>query len=253
MVGTVANYFSNFTGELYLVTSKSVEFIGPLLPRQPFVSLYSDNRTVITLSLTTSPYILSRIEKVRESKEIQLAAYISFVGQMSVRPQNKTPISAQIKFTIPKSDWVEKFLPILGFKTVSLIEVPQLINCEFNDTIDYLNDAWKQYSMGEYRKVFADCRNAIDCLTCLVKAKGFEKQETAQDGKNKPVPDWDKFFDNEELGDLIANINKKLFRLTSVGSHGSKRCVDREDADFALMISHAMVNLVVRKYENIEL
>ena len=101
--------------------------------------------------------------------------------------------------------------------------------------------------MGEYHRVLTDCRKAIESLSDNIKSKGFQKEVTEED-KKKSVPDWNKFLNNEELGDAVATINKKISRLTSTGAHPG-RTICREDADFALMTTHAMVNLVVRKFE----
>ncbi len=106
----------------------------------------------------------------------------------------------------------------------------------------------KQFSMGEYHRVFTDCRKSKESLSTKIMSQGFEKDDVTQEGKKTKVPDWDKLFENEELGDAITVISKKLSRITSTGAHPG-RIICKEDADFALMTTHAMVNLVVRKYE----
>jgi hypothetical protein len=226
-------------------------YAGQLTLKAPFSFLQINQNWSVSLVREFNPYLLSSIEKLRPAKEIQFFIILYFASEFEGKVQSRSPVQVgQAAYRISKSDWVEAYLPQLGYKTVSLIEVPQLLDGDFSEAIANVNDAWKQYSMGDYRKVFADCRNAIDCLSEKIKSKGFVKQEPTENGKSKPVPNWNEFLDDEELGDVLAALNKKLFRLASIGAHGSTgRIIGREDAEFALMTTHAMVNLVVQKFK----
>ena len=248
--GLSALELGDFAVELKLVPQNSgnMIYVGYLIPRQPFVTLPANVRTNLTFNLDLDHHELREIEKLREAKDLNLLVNFFFTAENQSQPKTKTMQSAQIIIKVPKSDWVEKFLPDLGVKTVSLIEIPQLIgDSEFSETISHVDDAWKQYSMGEYHRVLTDCRKAIECLAEKIKSKGFVKEEIAQEGKKIIVPDWDKFLVNEELGDVVATINKKISRITATGAHPG-RIICREDADFTLMTTHAMVNLILRKY-----
>ncbi len=214
--------------------------------RYPINSFEINSNSSASLIFEMAPSELKTIEKLREAKDLQLKICGYLLTEFQNNPQIKNNSYFELTFRIPKSDWVESYLPALGFKTVSLIEVPQLLDADFAETIGHVDDAWKQYSMGEYHRVFTDCRKAKESLSEKIKSKGFEKEETIE-GKKVMVPDWDKFFENEELGDAIAVISKKLSRITSIGAHPG-RLICKEDADFALMTTHAMVNLVVRKF-----
>ena len=222
--------------------------VGQLYPKMPIGSLSINQNASLSLVLEMTPYRLSAIEKLRESKDLLLSISLFCNAKLELPPKTRNSLGFRIELRIPKSDWAETYLPQLGFKTVALIEVPQPIEPEFSETIAYLNDAWKQYSMGEYHRVLTDSRKAIESLSDKIKSKGFQKEEVTEEGKKKMVPEWDKFLDNEELGDVVATVNKKLSRITSTGAHPG-RTICKEDADFALMITHAMVNLVVRKFE----
>jgi len=207
---------------------------------------------VVTFSLIfeLTPNRLSTMEKLREAKDMQLIVSMFCNYVIEPQPNSRNSLGFRLDFRIPKSDWTETYLPQLGFKTVSLIELPQPAEPEFNEAIGHLNDSWKQFSMGEYHSVFPDCRKEKESLSEKIKSKGYEKEETTQENKKIMVPDWEKFFGNEELGEAIAVISKKLSRITSTGAHPG-RLICKEDADFALMTTHAMVNLVVRKYEQL--
>jgi len=240
-------FISDLTAELsQRTTDGKIVHAGQLIPKMPIGSMSLNQNASLSLVFELNPYRLSAMEKLRESKDLQLVVALFCNAVFDMQPKARNTLCFRIELRIPKSDWAETYLPQLGFKTVSLIEVPQPINPDFDETISYLNDAWKQYSMGEYHRVFTDCRKAKESLAEKIKSKGFEKEEI-QDGKKIMVPDWDKFFDNEELGDAVAVISKKISRITSTGAHPG-RLICKEDADFALMVTHAMINLVVRKF-----
>jgi len=100
--------------------------------------------------------------------------------------------------------------------------------------------------MGEYDKVLTECRKALEALNKKVKAQGFTKEIKEEQGSKKELPDWDKLFGSSKLGDIIGTINKKLWGFVAPGAHAGK-AINREDADFALMITHAITNIVIHK------
>jgi len=238
---------SDFTVELRMLGASNNDqyYVGPLFSKQPVASLYNNARTNIIFGLDLNHFDLREIEKLRESKDLQFVANFSFSSEIQHLPQTKQPSSFQLRFKIPKSDWVETLLPALGLKTVSLIEIPKLAGSEVEELISHVDDAWKQYSMGEYHRVLTDCRKALESLGSIAKSKGYKKT-TAQQDEKKTLPDWDKLLGNEELGDVVGTINKKTMAFIAPAAH-SGRTINREDADFALMVTHAMVNLITRK------
>jgi hypothetical protein len=63
--------------------------------------------------------------------------------------------------------------------------------------------------MGDHKQVLAQCRIALEGLATAVKKAGFEKDNIRQATKIK-IPDWKKFFDDKEIGDMVNNIYRKL-------------------------------------------
>ena len=243
---------SNLIAELKMIGANGEEhYVGQLFPNQPSVTIYSNSRATLIFNLNLDHFTLAQIEKLREAKDLQLVVHCVFTYTFAFQPfSNNNTVSANLKFSIPKSDWVEKYLPALGFKTVSPIGVPQPIDSAFAETISHVNDAWKQYSIGEYHRVLTDCRKAIESLSDMIKSKGFQKEEVTEEGKKIIVPDWDKFLDNEELGEVAATINE-ISRITATDAHPG-RIIGRVDAVFALMNTTATVNLVIHKYEQLQ-
>jgi hypothetical protein len=185
------------------------------------------------------------MEKLRQGKDLQLQIQLSFVAEVQQQPPIRQPITIQLDERIAKSDWAEKILPQLGFKDVALIEIPKIERPEFGDSISRINEAWKQYSMGEYDKVLTECRKAMEALVAVVKGKGFEKETGDEKGK-KAGADWKKALGHEEIGEIIEAVVQKHFGFLAPGSHYGKG-INREDAEFALMLTHGLINFVCKK------
>ena len=126
------------------------------------------------------------------------------------------------------------------------MEIPVIETKEFETVSKYLDSAWKAKFMGQYDKVLTDCRKIIEELGTAVRKKGYE----TIDEKEDKIPDWRKFFNVEsEIGDIFGTINQKIYGFTWRGAHTGKS-INLEDADYALMITHAIANMVIKKVES---
>lgn len=132
----------------------------------------------IMIELELSSY---KILKIEEKREDNLKANIS-IEFKAVNLENITLPSGSSKkeitiltdlkqsqcnldFEIPQSQWITKLLPALGWKTSQLIELPstnELIPEEYSQSLAELNKANEYFSKGDYDKVVAHCRSAID-------------------------------------------------------------------------------------------
>jgi hypothetical protein len=233
-----------FIVELKLISNGEYH-IGQLVANEPLISLPAGVRMGFNLNLDLNNHHLREIEKLREAKDLQFLVNFAFTSEVQGNPQTRAIYRFQLRFKIPKSDWVEKLLPYLGLKSVSLIEIPKLAGSEFAEIIGHVDNAWKQYSMGEYHRVLTDCRKALESLTTTVKKKGFKKT-TKTEERRRVLPDWGKLLGNDELGSVVGIINRKIRAFITPAAHAG-RTINREDADFALMVTHALINLVTRK------
>ncbi|MBU4075370.1 MAG: hypothetical protein KKI06_01435 [Euryarchaeota archaeon] len=211
--------------------------IGTLSSERPYILLYQNGEQTLELYLELDHYKLHQIEEFRKGSDLSLQMNIIFVMEKRGQPQNKEIGGFNnIKVEIPKSEWVEKILPNIGFKDVSLIEIPK-INQKWQKIIEHINEAWHQHSMGKYDKVLIECRKALEALGNEVKNKGFTKDE------GKSIPDWEKLFNSENVGDTVGTINKKFYGFLAPSAHTGK-AINKEDADFALLVMHGIVTLV---------
>jgi len=223
-------------------------YTSSLIQDSQFSSMSPNTHIIIRFYTELDHYRLAQVEKIREGGDLLILMELSFIiniysfGNLATR----LPSSVSIDGRIPKSDWVERVLPQLKFKDVSLIEIPKIENPEFSEVVGEINDAWKQYSMGEYDKVLTGCRKAMEALGDIVKDKGFKKEATDEKGEKKTVPDWEKAVDDEKIGKIIADFVQKLFGFLAPGSHYGKS-INREDAELAILNTHALANYVARK------
>lgn len=198
--------------------------------------------------VTMDHYILKKIEEIRSGGDVRYRIYGGFVGIPMPSPPQITSFKRsdknQVESRISKSDWVEKFLPAFQFKNVSLLEIPSIDSEDFRKVSEHLDSAWKQKFMGEYDKVLTDCRKVIEEIGTIVRKKGFEIEE---DGTKRP--DWKKFFSGDnDIGDIFGTINQKIYGFTWPGAHTGKS-INLEDADYALMITHSIANMVIKKFK----
>jgi len=230
------------------VRSKKGDYsgIGHLIVKVPSEIRAGQERPVEAF-LDLDHYRLKQIEDARQGDDLFLRIQGYALGSSRVQTgvQNIEETGFELNFRKAKSDYVEQILPVMKYKNVSLVEIPNIT--DFKEIAEYLNDAWKQKSMGAYDKVLTSCRKTLEQLSSTIKKSGFETTEVIDDEKRK-IPDWPKFFGNKEIGDFIGIINQKIYGFAAPGSHAGKS-INIEDADFALLVTHAITNFVLRKSE----
>jgi hypothetical protein len=221
----------------------------------------------IEFGLTLDHYLLSQIEKLRNNDNLYLG--VDLRGQGYALQDNGKIIEQELNqetIVVSKSDWVEEVLNQLNYKSVALIEVPILYAENYTDIIKELNDAWKQYSMGEYKQVLGHCRNALDGIATKVKEAGFKISNKEGEFKcpncshtwtksdiNKAdeteVPDWKEFFDSEKRGKNIREIFRNTRGFAVPGAHFGK-VMSKEEADFVLFQTYSIVKYVISRFKD---
>ena len=189
-------------------------------------------------------YMIKKIEELRANGDVNFLIYGNFVEtHLKAQTLASTQLaSQQTKVRISKSDWIEKVLPAFDYKEVILVEIPKLNAKEYENVIQHLNSAWKQKHMGQYDKVLTDCRLSVEALRDIVKSKGYTNEEL----ERKDKLDWNTYFNSPSFGDIFSKIDQQIYRLTSTAAHPGKS-INLEDADYALLITHAIVNMALKK------
>jgi hypothetical protein len=150
------------------------------------------------------------------------------------------------KKKIPKSEWVEHILPALNYKNVLLIEVPVLQSQDFKAVITEMDNAWKKFSMGQYKEVMVHCRNALDGSATIVKEAEFVIVD-----EGRPVADWKRFFGDDEIGEKVEKIFRSTRALTAPGAHIGKM-MGIDEFNFVLFQTYSIVKYVISRFQEIQ-
>ncbi len=254
---------TQLAGELYLlgvyakvnvIGDRKNGYAGKAHSEQPFIRLTPGIRGEFSLAIDLDYYKLEQIERLREGGDVKFEFELQ--GVVLYKEQNnlfleKLPSHPHITYRIPKSDWTEELLKQLRYKKVWLLEVPELESPEeLKEAVSHLTNAWKQFSIGEYKNTLVGCRRALEEVSSAIRSKGFEKIEKDEKGNERRVPDWKRFFD-KDIGEHFEKIFKGTWRFITPGAHTGKS-IDRGDANLALMTTHAIVYYAIRRFlENI--
>jgi hypothetical protein len=206
------------------------------------------------------PWKLDRIETIRAGGDLFLQLELN----LHRRRENESTHHVAERLTvgqseygdrikIAKSEWVENYLPKLGYRRSRILEVPLLgsIPEEFTQVPSYLDEAWKHYSMCDADEVIINCRRALDSINDGVRKLGFQK-EAEEKPEARQVPNWRAFFGEHET---LATNFEKVFRGTygflEPGSHAGRTISNRE-AEFALMNTYSLASFVIKTFNKDE-
>jgi len=91
-----------------------------------------------------------------------------------------------------------------------------------------------------------DCRKALEEVSTAIKQAGFVRKES----NGREVPDWKRVLQSDTISDACKNIFRKLNKFTAPGAH-TGRSINKEDALFALMTTHALIYYIVEKFPSV--
>jgi hypothetical protein len=201
------------------------------------------------------PLDLITIERIEQSRAGDLRAAINFRGFFAVHVSGGTGVQRfettriePIIFTIPKSQWVEKLLPQLGYGRLELIEVriPNGIRAEgLPKAVQEVREARAYLLNGDWEKAVAHCRNTLEAILnsrplqlppaskFSMKANTFIHEHLASLG--------------EQQSKLLAEEMNLLWEVCSKAAHpNSPDYFKRADADFIVRNTTAILEYVGR-------
>jgi len=248
--------FSNISGQVFVDGKEGRSgYIGTANAMDAYVELVGIKS--IMLSLDLDHYKIQQIEKIRNGDEFRFKIEIGGLGSGIRHRDGKMELDyfkfnpPVLEIKIPKSDWAEKFLREFNFKHVRLFEFPEVLPPEkLRKTVKHIDNGWTQFSIGKYDNVLVDCRKALEEVSTAVKQAGFKRKETNESGEEKEVPDWKKVFQSDTISDSYKHIFQKLNRFSTPGAHTGKS-INKEDALFALMTTHALIYYIVEKFPGV--
>lgn len=230
------------TSEIKVNKQGTFYYAGMLTPDYSIIKLFPSSAQTITYSIDLDHYLLSQIEKLRDGKDMSYSLALKFVANVEQPQRNKTSHTCLVDVRIAKSDWVEKLLSQMKFKEVFLFEFPKLEDVDFSETVLHIDSAWKQYLIGEYSTVLIDCRRALESFKKVAESKALTNGDDV---------DFEKIVGNKNIGNIMADIYRKLWGFVSKGAHIGTS-INKEEADFALISIHALMNYCLRKTKMLE-
>ncbi len=141
---------------------------------------------------------------------------------------------------IPRSDWIDRLLPALGYRKTVLIELPLAgrpeVPEDLRDAILHLDEARTLRNHESYRKAVHTCRQAIDAL--LGEGKG---KVTWGQTHLAPVI-------GPEKATMVDDSLRALRPLLTDASHGNNTVeIDRDAADYVIESLALALNYIARK------
>ncbi|MEM2182501.1 MAG: hypothetical protein QXK84_07420 [Nitrososphaerota archaeon] len=253
-------FFTVLGGDLHIVVREQFVLTGRLssFPESIVYEISPGQTKTLIFYCDLTPYQVEALERLRGGGDLwlRLAMYIQ-VGERLEDLLTKRADLIPVRYgtyvdriKIAKSEWVEGYLPKLGYRRVRLIEVPLLperIPEEFKEVPAYLEEAWKHFSMGDYDEAVSNCRRVMMAIATALRKLGYEKMEVDEKtGEEKPVPNWKKFFaGHETLAESFEKMFRGLYGFLQPGAHIG-RAISRPEAECALMNTYSLANYVVK-------
>jgi len=141
---------------------------------------------------------------------------------------------------IPRSDWIDRLLPALGYRKTVLLELPLAGRSEvpedLRDAIRHLDEAHVLRNHESYQKAIQECRRATDALL----GSGPEKKAWCQTHLAPLI--------GAEKAKMVDDSLWALRPLLNATSHGYAPVeVDRDAADYAIESLTVAFNDIARK------
>lgn len=202
------------------------------------------------------PLDFMTVARIEQSREGDLRAALNLRALFAIHISGGVGVEAfetgrieSIAFVIPKSLWVEKLLPQLGYGSLELIEVhiPNGIRADgLPKAVQEIREARAYLTNGDWEKVVAHCRNTLEAIL---------------DSRQLQLPPASKFgtkvdaFIHEHLASkfgekqskLLAEEMKLLWEVCSKAAHPNPPdYFKRADADFIVRNTMAILEYVSR-------
>ncbi|HET6841456.1 MAG TPA: hypothetical protein VFK06_07180 [Candidatus Angelobacter sp.] len=230
------------------------EFCSPperLVARFQYAECHHSSRTDTRLYSSQMTFVipldLKTIDLIEQSRNGNLQAAIKIKPLLAIHsPDDKTIETLryasvqEMRFTVPKSEWVEKILPGLGYKGLQLLEFrvgDSAVAQQLPQAIEEFKQAQQHLLNAEWERAVHRCRNALELI---VSARSSSIAETSKFASKINAFINDHLSANDEQADLIAKQMNLLWQVCSSAAHPSP-IVTRTDAEFILRTTMSLI------------
>jgi len=248
-------------GQLFFVPSKG----PPLFLCEGISSSWNHGALLLEGSSSSAallfplrPEQIARLEDLRMGGKMKLRTTVRVLGvtdqppQVIQIPELEVRQGSQQFIEIEKSKWVEEILPRMGWGSWKTFEIPLLETSDGLGKIDdLLNEAQKQYGMGNWADCLTACRKAVEELQPY--AKEFVNPAHS-DEKGGPAPQKIEELGEEfkDLGRSMLEFQSKVRKMLAAGAHKLPpgTTLERADAEFGLLLVVALRRYVGLRMSN---
>ncbi|HTW90527.1 MAG TPA: hypothetical protein VMH22_02325 [bacterium] len=158
----------------------------------------------------------------------------------------------EFRFSIPRSVWVERVLPHVGYGSSWLVEIarPSLTGDSLSRSTTHLATAMAHYTNGLYDLCVAECRKAIEIIPKSTKLKGLPQKPSFKDRTAAYVEQHLSGVLDKAKRAAVSEMAGTLWALTSKPHHASHTTFSRIDADCVMQLTTTLVSYVGRLLES---
>jgi hypothetical protein len=207
----------------------------------------NDTRMYNSQVTFTIPLDLKTIDRIERSRNGNLQAAIKVKLLLAVYSRDDKTIETlryasvqEMRFTVPKSEWVEKVLPGLGYKGLELLEFPTgqgSVAKEFQQAVEEFAQARQHLLNAEWERAVHRCRNVTELI---VNARASSAAATSRFSDKINAFINDHLNANAEQAKFIAKQMNLLWEVCSSAAHPLPT-VTRADAEFILRTTMSFI------------
>jgi hypothetical protein len=217
------------------------------------------SQTSLTLEFPLDATRIAYLESVRNGNDLNLSLdlrlsvqeFTTVLGDPKTRPKPEwglrylISLLLKLEFKVPRSVWIDKVLPQVGYGVIHIIELPAipLENCQpLDHSFQALRQAQQRHREGLYDDAVGKCRIALE--------KFFEPVEvTGVDNKTRKVPQLKKSWE-VKLGnatyDWLSGAATVMKNATNKPHHSPNAHYSQLDSQMIIVITTALVAYAAR-------
>jgi hypothetical protein len=211
-----------------------------------------DIEGTVVLNIPLTVYQLQQIEGQRTGDvSLKFDFTFEFAKHYPIpRKQPSSPIEQfetnffSMTVNVPRSIWIDRVLPGLGYGKIHLVEVPtpeKAIGETIARAVEDFQHAQEQMLQGEYNNVLGYCRDALERLSNAIRYGG-EKETPSFAEKIDYLLTVLPGTPTGARRTHLARLLKDLYGLTSMPEHPSPPHFTRDDAEMAILNTIAVLS-----------
>jgi hypothetical protein len=216
----------------------------PLFAQNP----QHDAKAQVTFEIPLDVLTIHRIEEERNGGNLKVGLKLRMLFALHGSNGGVTfhggGVTSDLIFVIPRSQWVEEYLPGLRYGGLEILEIRYGYGVAadgLRNSVAEIKEAKKSLAEGQWDQTALHCRKAIEGIltskspTASLPANRFDQRVNTLISDNLPG------IDNAEAG-LLSDQMNLIWKATSPSAHGTpQHPFKRPDAEFVLRMTMAIV------------